>query len=194
MQLTDALFLTTLVAIVFFFMGYSFAGWRIQDQQLLTGSGYFPPAKNPAAGQSDRLQAWVSLQTKPFALADAALGIGFPDEKMSADVVTRLGIALKKLGCKRFFDAQGKWLYSPPVRDEQEAPTIKVPRGYVFIGTTNEADYAAPSNDRTSRAPYSKTFYSCSCNAVLKDDCHCESKRSYTPSASSGVALSSNTD
>jgi len=163
MQTTYALLLTALVSIVFFSLGWAVA-WRMLARHG-EDSGYCPPAKNPAAGQPDRLQAWVSQQTKPFALADAAHGIGLPLEKLTPAVVTRLGIELKKLGCKRCFDADHKGLYSPLVRDEQEAPTIKVPRQNIFIGTMNEADYASvpgPAFFSSQRMPHGQ-------NAALHD-------------------------
>lgn len=138
MQTPYALLLTALVGIVFFSLGWAVA-WRMLSRQQP-----FPTTESPDT-VADHLREWVGKQTKPFALSDAAHGIGLPLEKLTPAVVTRLGIELKKLGCKRCFDADHKGLYSPLGRDDQEAPTTKVPRQNVFIGTTNEADYAAPS-------------------------------------------------
>lgn len=49
---------------------------------------------------------------------------------------------------------------------------------------------------QTIRAPYTATATTCTCGAQDKDRCTCnsDSNRSYTASANSGVALSSNTD
>lgn len=49
---------------------------------------------------------------------------------------------------------------------------------------------------QTIRAPYTATTTTCTCGAQDKDRCTCnsDSNRSYTASANSGVALSSNTD
>lgn len=48
------------------------------------------------------LPAWVKKQASPFSLAEAACdGLNLTPDKLSPAVVTRVGIALRKLGCTR---------------------------------------------------------------------------------------------
>lgn len=50
----------------------------------------------------DLLPNWVKKQTAPFSLAEAACdGLGLTADKLSPSVCTRVGYALKKLGCTR---------------------------------------------------------------------------------------------
>lgn len=48
------------------------------------------------------LRTWVDSRTAPFTMAEAATdGLGLTADKLTPAVVTRIGIALKKLGCGR---------------------------------------------------------------------------------------------
>jgi len=50
----------------------------------------------------DILQEWVEKQFMPFSMAQAAMdGLNLTADKLTPAVVTRLGIVLKKLGCRR---------------------------------------------------------------------------------------------
>lgn len=54
----------------------------------------------------------------------------------------------------------------------------------------------APRKPKLVRAPYTTTFYVCTCDAIYKDQCSCrrDTSLSNTATAISGVALSSKTD
>jgi hypothetical protein len=50
----------------------------------------------------EKLRAWVSEQENPFTLADAAECLNLRAELGKRSVQSRIGIALKELGCERF--------------------------------------------------------------------------------------------
>lgn len=68
----------------------------------------------------DILRTWVKGQVAAFSMADAAIeGLHFTADKLTPAVVTRIGIALKKLGCGReehrlAADPGQRRLYLPP--------------------------------------------------------------------------------
>jgi predicted P-loop ATPase len=65
----------------------------------------------------DALHDWVFLQVKTFSLATAAMeGLKLDASKLTRDAQTRIGIALRKLGCKRVEKRNGmtRFWYEPP--------------------------------------------------------------------------------
>lgn len=86
----------------------------------------------------DLLHDWVHEQIKPFSMADAACDCLKMDAgKITRDVQTRIGIALKKLGCTRHEKRTTieRFWYTPPPKDapqlpddeNQDAPRAKIP-------------------------------------------------------------------
>ena len=64
----------------------------------------------------EKLRAWVSEQDNPFTLADAAECLNLRTELGRRSVQSRIGMALKKLGCTRFelkTPNARRW-YAPP--------------------------------------------------------------------------------
>lgn len=65
----------------------------------------------------DALRAWVSCQTNAFSLNDAAIrGLGLDATKLSRELQTRIGISLRKLGCRRVEKRHAKiryWYIAP---------------------------------------------------------------------------------
>lgn len=74
----------------------------------------------------DLLHTWVKNQSVPFSMAEAATdGLGLTADKLTPAVVTRVGIALRKLGCGRKEDRLAadpgqRRLYLPPSLIEQK--------------------------------------------------------------------------
>lgn len=68
----------------------------------------------------DILYAWVDKQCAPFSMAEAAMdGLGLTADKLTPAVITRIGMALRKLGCDReehrlAEDPSRRRLYVPP--------------------------------------------------------------------------------
>lgn len=50
---------------------------------------------------TDCLKDWAFKQTERFTLTQAAEAIGLPQQKMTRDLTTRIGVALLKIGCKK---------------------------------------------------------------------------------------------
>lgn len=72
----------------------------------------------------DALHDWVFTRTSMFSMADAAFdGLKLDASKLTRDLQTRLGTALRKLGCKRVEKRNGmtRFWYEPPVRNEAES-------------------------------------------------------------------------
>jgi prophage antirepressor-like protein len=63
----------------------------------------------PTDGMPDALREWVAAQTSPFTLADTAQCLGIDPEKLSETrgLQTRIGDALRLLGCAKFRSATG---------------------------------------------------------------------------------------
>lgn len=71
-------------------------------------------------GFIDVLHDWVDDQVQEFTLAKAIMdGLNLDASKMTRDLQTRVGIALRKLGCDRVERRNGtvRFLYKPPVRN-----------------------------------------------------------------------------
>lgn len=69
----------------------------------------------------DALHDWVERKTSLFSLADAAFdGLDLKADKLTRDVQTRVGIALRKLGCTRVEKKNGmtRFWYKPPEKNE----------------------------------------------------------------------------
>lgn len=74
----------------------------------------------------DALHDWVFARTSLFSLADAAMdGLSLDASKLTRDLQTRLGTALRKLGCRRVEKRNGmtRFWYEPPVRNEAASKT-----------------------------------------------------------------------
>lgn len=74
----------------------------------------------------DALWEWVHRQAEPFSLVDAAVGgLDMKDlTKLTRDVQTRVGQALRKIGCTKHErkSGKGRFLYKPP-EEEAKSPT-----------------------------------------------------------------------
>lgn len=71
-------------------------------------------------GYIDVLHDWVYEQVMEFSLAKAIInGLNLDASKMTRDLQTRVGIALRKLGCERVERRNGmvRFLYKPPARN-----------------------------------------------------------------------------
>lgn len=65
----------------------------------------------------DALHDWVYQQVAPFSVADAAMtGLSLDASKLTRDLQTRIGNALRKLGCTKFEKRNGmvRYWYNPP--------------------------------------------------------------------------------
>lgn len=88
----------------------------------------------------DILATWLKNQLSPFSMADAALdGMKLTPDKLTPAMVTRIGIALKRLGCGRQEDRLAKdkerrRLYVPPGQraayDHESTAACPVPTQY----------------------------------------------------------------
>lgn len=73
----------------------------------------------------DLLHDWVNEQTRPFSMADAAIEcLKLDAGKITRDIQTRIGIALKKLGCSRFEKRTTieRFWYNPPDKNAPQLP------------------------------------------------------------------------
>lgn len=81
----------------------------------------------------DALHDWVYSQVADFSVATAIMdGLGLGADKLTRDTQTRVGIALRKLGCTRVEKRNGmvRYWYKPPVRNgaaSVDAATIAQP-------------------------------------------------------------------
>ena len=74
----------------------------------------------------DALHDWVWCQVSDFSLADAVLsGLKLDASKLTRDLTTRVGVALRKLGCERVERRNGmiRFWYKPPTRNEATSKT-----------------------------------------------------------------------
>lgn len=74
----------------------------------------------------DALHDWVYGQMSTFSLAEAAdKGLGLKADKLTRDVQTRIGIALRKLGCTKVEKTNGmtRFWYKPPHLEEARSRT-----------------------------------------------------------------------
>lgn len=76
----------------------------------------------------DVLHDWVFKQIKPFSMAEALMQNGIDASKLTRDMSTRAGIALRQLGCRRVEKRNGmtRYWYEPPPR-ESTSPTPPTP-------------------------------------------------------------------
>ena len=68
----------------------------------------------------DALHDWVFSRPGNFSLAEAAMdGLKIDASKLTRDLTTRVGVALRKLGCERVERRNGmiRFWYKPPVRN-----------------------------------------------------------------------------
>lgn len=67
----------------------------------------------------DALHDWVYEQPKVFSLYEAAVALKIDASKITRDLQTRLGVALRKLGCKRVEKRNGmtRFWYEPPKKE-----------------------------------------------------------------------------
>lgn len=75
----------------------------------------------------DALHDWVFSMSRDFSIADAARdGLKADASKMTRDFTTRIGIALRKLGCERVEKRNGmtRFWYKPPARNEATPAVI----------------------------------------------------------------------
>jgi predicted P-loop ATPase len=102
--------------------------------RVLEGEKYWPTAEEQKTlfdpeqlrveqpdGFIDVLHDWVNKQVMEFSLAKAIMdGLDLDASKMTRDIQTRVGTALRKLGCERVERRNGavRFLYKPPVRNE----------------------------------------------------------------------------
>lgn len=74
----------------------------------------------------DALHDWVYEQVADFSIADAAMiGLKLDASKLSRDLQTRIGTALRKLGCAKVERRNGmiRYWYKPPVRNGATSTT-----------------------------------------------------------------------
>lgn len=97
--------------------------WPTQDEQ----KRLFDPeqlAREKQESLIDALHDWVFQQYKEFSISMAATeGLKLDFSKLSRDMETRIGIALRKLGCTRVEKRNGiiRYWYKPPVRNGAES-------------------------------------------------------------------------
>lgn len=99
----------------------------------------------------DVLHDWVFKQIKPFSLAEALMQNGIDASKLTRDMSTRAGIALRQLGCRRVEKRNGmvRYWYEPPPR---EAAPIE-PRPSVEPGTGTPAQPGQGTTSEVRHAP-----------------------------------------
>ncbi len=100
------------------------------------------PPEEPGDALIDALKPWVATQSKSFTMADALHHLGVEGPRETRDMHTRVGIALRKLGCIR--PAQG--LYIPT----GVAPTA-LPDVQRWLADFEELDRIARAHDPKSR-------------------------------------------
>ena len=73
----------------------------------------------------DVLHDWVYKQVADFPMHEALAGVGIDASKLTRDMSTRAGIALRQLGCTRVEKRNGmiRYWYKPPARNEASSKT-----------------------------------------------------------------------
>lgn len=95
--------------------------WPTEDEQRRL----FDPEQlkiEQADAYIDALHDWVFSRRAAFSLAEAAMdGLKMDASKLTRDVQTRIGIALRKLGCPKFEKTNGmtRFWYKPPAHTEE---------------------------------------------------------------------------
>lgn len=117
--------------------------WPSQDEQLRLFTPEQAKRGMPEPFE-DFLYKWVNEQVAPFSMADAASGpLGLTPDKLTPAVVTRLGMALRKLGCTRIEDRLSadpgrRRLYLSPALAKSKARPMPAP---AMVG---DDDHGAP--------------------------------------------------
>lgn len=99
--------------------------WPTMDEQRIL----FDPEQLKVEQQDslvDALHDWVYNRSSEFSQAEAMMeGLKLDASKLTRDLQTRIGIALRKLGCARVERRNGmtRFVYKPPVRNEAESST-----------------------------------------------------------------------
>lgn len=97
---------------------------RLSDD-LASGTSLLDGLRNRPKEPHAHLKDWVSQQTEPFTLFQAAKGIGLSQQKMTRDLQTRIGVALRKIGCKKIVGREfhlTKIMWVRPDRIASERP------------------------------------------------------------------------
>lgn len=101
--------------------------WPTADEQRQ----HFDPEQLRVEQQDslvDALHDWVYGRVADFSAFDAASdGLNIDASKLTRDLQTRIGIALRKLGCTRVERRNGmiRYWYKPPVRNEAESKSVR---------------------------------------------------------------------
>ena len=77
----------------------------------------------------DALHDWVFCQVSDFSLTDAVMnGLKLDASKLTRDLTTRVGVALRKLGCERVERRNGmiRFWYKPPTRNGATSKTESI--------------------------------------------------------------------
>lgn len=89
----------------------------------------------------DALHDWAFSQVSDFSIADAVMdGLKLDASKLTRDLQTRVGIALRKLGCEKVERRNGmiRYWYKPPVRNEAKSTSaFNGPAQHASEGGTN---------------------------------------------------------
>jgi len=89
----------------------------------------------------DALHDWAFAQVSDFSVADAVMqGLKLDASKLTRDLQTRVGIALRKIGCEKVERRNGmvRYWYKPPVRNEAKSTSaLTVPAQHSSQGGTN---------------------------------------------------------
>lgn len=121
--------------------------WPTEDQQREIFDPEQLKRQMPEA-LVDVLHDWVFKQIKPFSLAEALMQNGIDASKLTRDMSTRAGIALRQLGCRRVEKRNGMtryWYEPPPKEDAPIAPRPSVEPG---TGTPAQPGQGTPSEVR----------------------------------------------
>lgn len=102
----------------------------------------------------DVLHDWVFKQIKPFPMAEALMQNGIDASKLTRDMQTRAGIALRQLGCRRVEKRNGmvRYWYEPPPR-ESASPTPPTPSDGPMPHTGTPAQQGQGGAEEVRHAP-----------------------------------------
>lgn len=114
--------------------------WPDQTEQ----KALFDPeqfAREQQDGLIDALHDWAFSRVSEFSIADAVMdGLKLDASKLTRDLQTRVGIALRKLGCEKVERRNGmiRYWYKPPVRNEAKSTSaFNGPAQHASEGGTN---------------------------------------------------------
>lgn len=142
-------------------------------------------AKLPWTGSQTVLSPLVAADGKMLITYDPRRGLYIDPENL--DYITRAVNTHKDLT-----DALRKMIESTTTPSKARDQAILA----IAKATEKLQSSADTAKPRLARAPFSHSFYECRCGATYKNQCDCirDINRSNIDMASSGVALSSNTD